>query len=105
MQYKMEYAREFEKLIKNLAADKHLLHEFLFDILSPTEYKDLAVRWQIIKLLNTGLSHREVAERLKVGIGTVTRGSRELANKKGGFKTALEKYYKKPPRRRSGRKN
>lgn len=95
MQYKTEYAQEFEDLINKLAKDKRLLHEFLFDIFSPTEYKELAVRWQIVKMLRDNVPHREIARLLKVSVATVTRGSRELANKKGGFQKVLEKYYKK----------
>lgn len=90
MLYKIEYAREFEKLIEKLAKHKTLLHEFLFDILSPTEYKSLAVRWQIVKLLKQGVTHREIAKQLRVSVATVNRGSRELANKKGGFYRVLE---------------
>jgi Trp operon repressor len=96
MQYKTEYAQEFEQLIHKLAKSKTLLHEFLFDILSPTEYKDLSIRWQIVKQLNEGTPHREIAKNLKVSVTTVTRGSRELANLKGGFQQVLNKYYKKP---------
>lgn len=94
MLYKTEYAQEFEELVKKLAKDKNLLHEFLFDILSPTEYKELAMRWQIVKLLKKGLTHREIADELHVSVATVTRGSRELANKNGGFEQVFEKFYK-----------
>ncbi|MFA5990833.1 MAG: Trp family transcriptional regulator [Candidatus Doudnabacteria bacterium] len=93
MQYKTEYAQEFEKILTKLTKQPALLHEFLFDILSPAEYKDLAVRWQIIKLLKAGVTHREIAKKLKVSVATVTRGSRELANKKGGFQSVLNKFY------------
>lgn len=94
MQYKTEYAQEFEKLLAKLANQPVLLHEFLFDILSPAEYKDLAVRWQIIKLLKAGITHRKIAKKLKVSVATITRGSRELSNKKGGFNLIWNKYYK-----------
>ena len=97
MEYKTEYAQELEGLLSKIGSNKNLLHEFLFDLLSPTEYKDLAVRWQIVKMLKAKVSHREIAKKLKVSVATVTRGSRELANKKGGFKQVLDKYYKKSP--------
>jgi TrpR family transcriptional regulator, trp operon repressor len=80
-------------LLKKIAKDKSLLHEFLFDILSPAEYKDLAVRWQIAKQLQKGLPQRDIAKNLKTSISTVTRGSREMMNKKGGFAKVLKKYY------------
>ncbi len=96
MQYKHEYGIEMEELIRKVAADKNkqLMREFLFDLLSHAEYRDLAVRWQIVKLLDADVPHRDIAKRLKVSVATVSRGVRELANKKGGFKIALEKFVK-----------
>ncbi len=89
MHYKHEYGEELEELLIKVSKNKKLLKEFLFDLLSPAEYKDLAVRWQIVKLLDKNVSHRDIATKLKVSVATVTRGSRELTNKKGGFKKAL----------------
>jgi Trp operon repressor len=82
-------------MLKKAAKDKALLHEFLFDILSPAEYKDLAVRWQIAKQLHKDVPQRDIAKNLKVSISTVTRGSREMMNKNGGFMKVLKKYYRK----------
>jgi Trp operon repressor len=94
MLYKHEFGAEFEELVKKVAKDKNLLHEFLYDILSPYEYKDLAVRLQIVKMLNKKIPHRDIAEHLRISVATVTRGSREMMNKKGGFRLVLKKYYK-----------
>lgn len=58
--------------------------EFLKGILTPRELEELITRLQIVKLLKTGLPHQEIARRLKVGVATVTRGSREI--KMGRFK-------------------
>ena len=52
--------------------------EFLKGILTPRELDELSARLQIVKLLKRGLPHHEIARRLKVGVATVTRGSREL---------------------------
>ncbi len=96
MQYKHEYGVELEKLIEKIgqSKDKKLMREFLFDLLSPAEYRELSVRWQIIKMLEQKVPHREIAKKLKVSVATINRGSMELANKKGGFKAALSKYSK-----------
>jgi TrpR family trp operon transcriptional repressor len=97
MQYKHEYGVELEQLIGKVGKDrnKQLMREFLFDLLSPAEYRALAVRWQIVKMLAGKVPHREIAKKLKVSVATVTRGSHEFANKKGGFKIVLEKFSKK----------
>jgi len=93
MQYKHEYGVELEQLIGKIGKNKELMREFLFDVLSPSEYRELAVRWQIIKQLKNNTPHRDIAKNLKVSVATVTRGSRELGNKKGGFNLIWEKFY------------
>ena len=97
MKYQHEYGVELEEIIRKVARDgnKQFVREFLFDLLSPKEYRDLAVRWQIVKQLKAGIGHRDIAKNLKVSVGTTTRGSRELENKKGGFNLAYAKFYKK----------
>ena len=96
MKYQDIFGQELEDLIRVAAVDKSLLHELLSDLLSPTEYQELAVRWQIVKQLEAGIPQREIAKNLKVSVATVTRGSREMMNKKGGFKILLNKLHKKP---------
>lgn len=95
MKYVHEYGVEMENLLQKASKSNHLLHEFLFDLLSPAEYKALAVRWQIVKQLQDGVHHREIAKSLHISVATVTRGSKEMMNKKGGFRQMLNKYYKK----------
>ncbi|MBI4138221.1 MAG: hypothetical protein HY482_01330 [Candidatus Wildermuthbacteria bacterium] len=88
-------AEELVGVIQKIAINKELLREFLIDLLSPAEYRELGVRWQIVQQLNRGVSQRDVSENLRVGIATVTRGSRELANPKGGFRRVLKILEKK----------
>lgn len=80
-----------EQLLQKASKNRHLLHELLIDLLTPAEYKDLAVRWQIVKQLKAGIPQREIAKKLHVSISTVTRGSREMMDKKGGFAKLLNK--------------
>ena len=81
-----KYAQELLTLLAEIgASDKKLLRDFLIDLLTPAEYKELALRWQIVKLLYRGISQRAIAQKLGVGIATVSRGSRELLDPKGGF--------------------
>lgn len=44
------------------------------------EYDEILNRLRILQMLDQGISQREVAKKLGVGIATVTRGSRELEN-------------------------
>lgn len=90
MKYQPKYGKELEKVLLKIRSSK-LLHELLIDLTSPGEYKELAVRWQIVKMLKKGLPHRTISKKLGVSVATITRGSREMSNKKGGFQLLLLK--------------
>lgn len=87
-----KYIKELVAIFQKISGDRKLLKEFLADLLTPSEYQEIGKRWQIIKLLERGISQRKIAKNLKVSIATVTRGSRELRDNEGGFKKTLEKY-------------
>jgi len=80
-----EYRAQLRAVLKRASASDGLLDEFLKDLLTPAEYVELGIRWQIVKLLEVGMTHREIANKLKTGISTVTRGARELEDENGGF--------------------
>lgn len=86
-----EYKIELNKIFLKAGSDTKLMLEFLQDMMTPSEFDKLAIRWQIVKRLNNGETHREIAGDLGIGISTVTRGARELRNKKGGFALMLDK--------------
>lgn len=48
------------------------------ELLTDSEWRMLRNRWEIVQLLEEGLSIRQVAERVKVGTDTVVRVSRML---------------------------
>lgn len=81
-----ELYKAFLISIKN----KKLFEDFLEDILTPQEMEDIYQRWEIIQMLNKNIPQRKIADALGIGVATVTRGSRELRNKKGGFRKVLD---------------
>lgn len=66
-------------------------------LLTPHEYDELVMRWQIVKGLIEGKSQRDIKDELGISIATVTRGSREVKYGDGTF----QKFYR---RMRSGKK-
>lgn len=64
--------------------DQELLEDLLIGITTPKERDELGHRLEIVKRLLAGETHHKIAGDLGVGVATVTRGSRELAN--GKFK-------------------
>lgn len=86
------YKKEFLKILTDIGDEKDM-GEFLTDMLTKTELDELSKRLQIIKLPSKGILRRKVAEDLGVGVATVTRGAKELKNKKSGLKKILAKIY------------
>lgn len=80
----------FVDFLHGIAKDKKLLKEFLRDLLTVNEYKQIVLRCNIIGLLSDGLTHREVAKKLNVSITTVSHGANMLKNVKGGFNHVLQ---------------
>jgi len=85
MDKKAPWRRELEKVLRLAARDPKTLSLFLDDLLSPEELAVLPVRWQIVKRLWQKQPQHEIAKDLGIGVATVTRGSRMLKNKNGGF--------------------
>lgn len=86
-----DYKKELVDIFSKIGSDKEFVALFLKDMLTPNEVEILALRWQTVKKLNKGETHRNVAGDLGLGISTVTRGSRTLRNKNGGFHKMLNK--------------
>lgn len=68
--------------------DKQLLADFLIAVTTEKERDELLRRVEIIRRLIDGMPQQKIASDLGVGVATVTRGSKELAQ--GRFK-ALRK--------------
>lgn len=81
----MKVNKQLQDLIKTLLEIKTeiQMYNFLQGILTPKEILELPNRLQIVKMLKTGISQHAVAEKLGVGIATVTRGAKEI--QKGRF--------------------
>ena len=85
-----QYKREVVEVVYKISKDKELLGDFIKDILTPREFDNIGVRWQIVKRLAKGEYHQSIAEDLHLGVSTVTRGSREMRKKEGGFRRTLK---------------
>ena len=81
---------ELSRILASIT-DEEQMGKLLQDFFTPQELEDLVLRWEIIKLLNTGMPQREIAKQLGVAIGTVSRGARELKYGHNGFVELLNK--------------
>ena len=82
----MQNKRDFDELVKTLLGirDDSEMKDFLRGILTPKELSEIPTRLQIVKKLKAGVPQHEIARELGIGVGTVTRGSKEI--QKGRFK-------------------
>ncbi len=79
-------AKSLQILIKHFSEirDKKEMENFLAGLFTFAEIDEFVRRIEIVKMLKEGVSQHEIAEKLGVGVATVTRGSKEI--QKGNFK-------------------
>lgn len=70
------------------------LANFLRDLMTVKELKDISQRWQIVLLLNQNIPYLEIAKQVGVSTTTVTRCALWLWHGKGGYQTALSRLNK-----------
>ena len=94
----MNYPSYLSKGLKEIASlfvaceNNREVTELLEDLLTPAEIETVIERWEIMKRLASGQSQRTISRELQVGIATITRGSRILNGKQGGFHRALKHF-------------
>jgi TrpR family trp operon transcriptional repressor len=73
--------------------DPKLTLDFLKCILTPYELEEISGRWELVKLLEQGVSQRKISEKLGMSLCKITRGSRELKKQNSAFKRVLDEFY------------
>ncbi len=89
-----KYKKELIHALLLASKDKKLFADYMEDLLTPQEYSTIILRWQIVQELTKGTPQRAIAKKLGLGVATITRGSTELKDKKGGFSQLLKKLAK-----------
>ena len=77
-------------MIQNLKT-KNDVDNFLRGMFTDSELEALDNRYEILKLLKSGYTQRQVAEKLNIGIGTVTRGAHVIKTQDTEFIKENEK--------------
>ena len=65
--------------------------KFFRDLCTVQEIAAMSERWEIVGMLEKGISYRKIAEELGSSTTTVGRVSQWLSNGEGGYRTALNK--------------
>lgn len=87
---KKEWRDELLSLFAKMKSSE-ALDEFLRDLLTDSEYRDVIIRVQIVKMLSQNKTHRYISRELGVGVATVERGAKELNDAKGSFSKIFKK--------------
>jgi len=64
---------------------------FLRDLCTPAELQALVDRWQVVELLENGLTYRRINELTGVSVTTIGRVARFLADGFGGYRIAVDR--------------
>lgn len=70
--------------------DEKLIEEFLLSLWTEKEVHDFSARWELVKMLDQGISQRKIAKELGLSLCKITRGSKELKKPNSPFKYFIE---------------
>ena len=82
------------ELARALAAcdDPAMIEEFLASLLTPAEVPEMGKRWALVRLIDDGMSQRNIAKNLGLSLCKITRGSKELKKDHSAFRRMIELY-------------
>lgn len=85
--------RSIEEISRVLAHtdDENLIRRFLESLLTPSELEEIGSRWALVKLIDSGMSQRKIAGKLRLSLCKITRGSKELKKKNSAFAAFIHK--------------
>jgi TrpR-related protein YerC/YecD len=66
------------------------IENFVRDLCTRHEIEELSARWNVVQLLDQGLSYRRIAEATGVSTTTITRINEWLLHGTGGYRAALD---------------
>ena len=73
--------------------DRAEMETFLAELLTPNELHDLVLRWELLELLEEGVSQRQVAAALGISLCKITRGAKIL-KRAGSVSARVLKHMK-----------
>lgn len=96
---------ELDELYRTVLAVESLgeARRFFADLCTPKELEALRDRWRVARLIDRGLSYREIRESTGVSTATITRVGRALAYGSGGYRLQLDREKAKRARKKDRR--
>ena len=88
-----ERLEEAMREICKLLSDHHepgFIYDFFCFLFTPAERRDFAMRWLLVRELDSGTTQREIARKYGMSLCKITRGSRELKKPDSAFRRLLD---------------
>ena len=79
----------FRAVVSLRTADE--CRNFIRDLCTPAELQALVDRWQVVELLEQGLTYRKIHDLTGVSVTTIGRVARFLTDGFGGYRTAIDR--------------
>lgn len=85
--------RKTDELFKAILLLRNIeeCEKFFRDILTLEEIKEIAARWHVAKMIDEGISYREIADKTKISTSTITRVANWLHYGMGGYRLVLNR--------------
>ncbi|MDT4761983.1 Trp family transcriptional regulator [Sphaerochaeta sp. PS] len=86
---------DFEDLVRIFAktTDEQQMRQLFEEMFTPSEQKDIALRWNLMKDLYRGIPQREIAANHGISLCKITRGSKILKQKNSYCRKILSDRY------------
>lgn len=65
---------------------------FLRDLCTLGELRDMAQRWAVVRLLDSGMHYAEISQRTGASTATITRIASWLNHGEGGYRRMLDRF-------------
>lgn len=88
---KKEEDQSFKELVLALSRtdDSELIEDFLRSLLTDNEVYEVSSRWALVKMIDQGITQRQISRDLGLSLCKITRGSRELKKEDSSFRKML----------------
>ena len=86
---------KFDKAVREMSYalsktdDADLIEDFLSSLLTEYELDEVGKRWALVKLIDEGMSQRNISKELGLSLCKITRGSKELKKPNSSFKKMI----------------
>ena len=72
------------------SSDADFIADFFQCLFTPSELKDMATRWMLVRRLDEGVPQRQISKELHISLCKITRGSKELKKGASAFRRLLD---------------